>query len=398
MNIENLKIDDIKPYVKNAKKHDERQIKNVMESIRQFGFAQPLVVDKDNVLIIGHCRLIAAKRLKHKTVPVLRMDDLSPEQVDKLRLLDNKLNESEWDMDLLADEVPDLDWDGFDIDFFLDDWFNREKEGEQRQEGNDEYNEFLDKFENKKTTDDCYTPDNIYNAVADWVAKEFNLNKASFVRPFYPGGNYQEENYTEKSVVVDNPPFSIMAEILRWYTERKINFFLFAPSLTILTATDCNLTYITTGAQVTYENGANVSTGFITNLDDEYRLRTAPDLWEAIKEQNDINLRERTKELPNYEYPDNVICPAQIMKIAHYGQDLRIKKKDCIIISELDEQKAEGKALFGKGLLLAEKAAAEKAAAEKAAAEKAAAEKAAVRKWQLSAREKEIVRKLGENE
>ena len=383
MNIENLKIDDIKPYVKNAKKHDERQIKNVMESIRQFGFAQPLVVDKDNVLIIGHCRLIAAKRLKHKTVPVLRMDDLSPEQVDKLRLLDNKLNESEWDMDLLADEVPDLDWDGFDIDFFLDDWFNREKEGEQRQEGNDEYNEFLDKFENKKTTDDCYTPDNIYNAVADWVAKEFNLNKASFVRPFYPGGNYQEENYTEKSVVVDNPPFSIMAEILRWYTERKINFFLFAPSLTILTATDCNLTYITTGAQVTYENGANVSTGFITNLDDEYRLRTAPDLWEAIKEQNDINLRERTKELPNYEYPDNVICPAQIMKIAHYGQDLRIKKKDCIIISELDEQKAEGKALFGKGLLLAEKA---------------AAEKAAVRKWQLSAREKEIVRKLGENE
>ena len=119
MNIENIKIEDIKPYVKNAKKHDERQIKNVMESIKQFGFAQPLVIDKDNVLIIGHCRLIAAKRLKHTTVPVLRMDELSQDQVDKLRLLDNKLNESEWDMDLLAEEIPDLDWDGFDIDWGL---------------------------------------------------------------------------------------------------------------------------------------------------------------------------------------------------------------------------------------------------------------------------------------
>ena len=102
MNIENIAIKDIKPYERNAKKHDETQIKNVMESIKQFGFAQPLVVDKDNVLIIGHCRLIAAKRLKLKEVPVVRMDELTQEQVDKLRLLDNKLNESEWDFDLLA--------------------------------------------------------------------------------------------------------------------------------------------------------------------------------------------------------------------------------------------------------------------------------------------------------
>lgn len=97
--------------------HDETQIQNVMESIRQFGFAQPLVVDKDNVLIIGHCRLIAAQRLGLKTVPTVKMDQLTPEQVDKLRLLDNKLNESAWDMDLLAADIPELDWDGFDIDW-----------------------------------------------------------------------------------------------------------------------------------------------------------------------------------------------------------------------------------------------------------------------------------------
>ena len=121
MNIENVAIKDIKPYDRNAKKHGETQIKNVMESIKQFGFAQPLVVDKDNVLIIGHCRLIAAKRLKLKEVPVVRMDELTQEQVDKLRLLDNKLNESEWDFDLLADQVPELDFSNFDIDWGLPD-------------------------------------------------------------------------------------------------------------------------------------------------------------------------------------------------------------------------------------------------------------------------------------
>lgn len=82
MNIENIAIKDIKPYERNAKKHDERQIKNVMQSIKNYGIVQPLVVDKDNVLIIGHCRLIAAKRLKMKEVPVVRMDELTQEQVD----------------------------------------------------------------------------------------------------------------------------------------------------------------------------------------------------------------------------------------------------------------------------------------------------------------------------
>ena len=119
MKIENIAIKELKPYEGNAKKHDETQIKNVMESIKQFGFAQPLVVDKDNVLIIGHCRLIAAKRLKLREVPVVKMDELTQDQVDKLRLLDNKLNESEWDFDLLAEEIPELDFSDFEIDWGL---------------------------------------------------------------------------------------------------------------------------------------------------------------------------------------------------------------------------------------------------------------------------------------
>lgn len=117
MKIYDLSIDKIVPFERNAKKHDETQVANVAESIKQFGFAQPLVVDKDNILIIGHCRLLAAKRLGLEKVPVLKMDELTPEQVDKLRLLDNKLNESEWDWDLLKEDIPALDFSGFDIDW-----------------------------------------------------------------------------------------------------------------------------------------------------------------------------------------------------------------------------------------------------------------------------------------
>lgn len=121
METKKIKVADVIPYEGNAKKHDEKQIKNVMESIKQFGFVQPIVVDADNGLIIGHCRLIAAKRLKMKTIDAVIADNLTPEQVDKLRLLDNKLNESEWDINLLTAEIPELDFSDFDIDWGFED-------------------------------------------------------------------------------------------------------------------------------------------------------------------------------------------------------------------------------------------------------------------------------------
>lgn len=131
MKTEKIQVRDLKPYERNAKKHDEKQIANVMESIRQFGVVQPVVVDRDNVVIIGHCRLIAAKRLKMKEIDCVRADDLTPEEVNKLRLLDNKLNESEWDMDLLAEDIPELDFSGFDIDWGLKDDFEEEPDAEE---------------------------------------------------------------------------------------------------------------------------------------------------------------------------------------------------------------------------------------------------------------------------
>lgn len=119
MNIEFVAVGDLKPYDRNAKKHDAKQIKNVAESIKQFGFAQPIVIDKDNNVIIGHCRLLASKKLKMEKVPCVKMENLDDDQVQKLRLLDNKLNESEWDIDLLIDDIPALDFSDFDIDWGL---------------------------------------------------------------------------------------------------------------------------------------------------------------------------------------------------------------------------------------------------------------------------------------
>jgi len=107
-----LPVDALKPYEKNAKKHPAEQVEHIANSIREFGFRQPLVIDKDNVLVIGHGRLLAAKKLGLDTVPCVRADDLTEEQIKALRLADNKTNESEWDFDLLGGELDDI----FDID------------------------------------------------------------------------------------------------------------------------------------------------------------------------------------------------------------------------------------------------------------------------------------------
>ena len=117
MNIESRLLADIVPYAKNAKKHDNRQINNVAESIKQYGFVQPIVIDRDGVIVIGHCRALAAKKLGMQEVPCVCVDDLTPEQVNALRIVDNKSNESEWDFDILPDELAELDFDGFDFDF-----------------------------------------------------------------------------------------------------------------------------------------------------------------------------------------------------------------------------------------------------------------------------------------
>ena len=118
MKVEYVSPDILVPYGKNAKQHPPVQIDQIANSIKKFGWRQPIVVDKNNVVIIGHGRLAAAKQLLLDSVPVVVADDLSEEQVKALRLADNKTNESDWLDTYLAEELAELDIAGFDMSEF----------------------------------------------------------------------------------------------------------------------------------------------------------------------------------------------------------------------------------------------------------------------------------------
>ena len=86
-----------------------------------------------------------------------------------------------------------------------------------------DYDGFLEKFKPKKTTDDCYTPKNVYETVKTWAVEEYSLQGREVVRPFWPGMDYEAFDYPDRCVVIDNPPFSILSQIVRWYYAQKID-------------------------------------------------------------------------------------------------------------------------------------------------------------------------------
>lgn len=259
----------------------------------------------------------------------------------------------------------------------------------QRKELFEDYDGFIDKFKPKKTTDDCYTPPEVYEVVADYVSERFDVNRADMVRPFYPGGDFERYDYPEGCCVVDNPPFSILQKIKRFYIERGIRFFIFAPSLTAFSGTlTTELTHIICDANITYENGAVVQTAFVTNMGGDIVAESCPELGDRINAKMDEIKSRTTKKLPKYEYPDEVLTAAKLQWFASHHTPFKVHRHDCMRIAKLDAQ--DGKTIFGCGLLLSERAAAERAAAERAAAERAAAHK-----LELSPRERELSSMLG---
>jgi hypothetical protein len=118
MKVEYMDPVELIPYTKNAKQHPQKQIDHIANSIKRFGWQQPIVIDKNKVVIIGHGRLMAAKQLNLEKVPVVVDEDLSDEDVKALRLADNKLNESEWISGLLDEELAELAIDGIDMSQF----------------------------------------------------------------------------------------------------------------------------------------------------------------------------------------------------------------------------------------------------------------------------------------
>jgi DNA modification methylase len=116
MKIEQVAISELQPYDKNSKKHPKEQVAKIRRSIEEFGFNIPILVDKDNVIIAGHGRLLADKEMGLQEVPVMRKDDLSSQQIKAYRIADNKTAESAWEMDFLKEEFLSLDADGYSLD------------------------------------------------------------------------------------------------------------------------------------------------------------------------------------------------------------------------------------------------------------------------------------------
>ena len=259
------------------------------------------------------------------------------------------------------------------------------KTEEAQTSNNPEYDAFVEKFKPKKTTDDCYTPPEVYNAVANFVANEYALDKKKFVRPFWPGGDYQRYEYGPDSVVVDNPPFSIITSICKWYQDNGIKFFLFAPALTLFNSIRHDgVCAVVSNSQIVYENGAKVRTEFLTNLDSA-KVRTAPALTRALEYVE--KARQAKPKLPVYHYPVECLTWSKVALLARGYSDFKLVPKECKVIRVLDSQRPHKKNLFGAGVLIGE-------AAQERYKTAMNNYKRETYVWQLSEREKEIVKTL----
>ena len=386
------KIDELIPYEHNAKLHPQAQLDKLVGSFDEFGRIVPAGIDADGNLIYGHGRILAARQRGDTEFPCIEIEGLTETQRRAFVHADNLLSQSGTDEEILRAEMQALQAAGFDVTitgFEPAGLVNGENEdapfwGDVETESTEEYEDFVEKFKPKLTTDDVYTPDNIYQAVKDFAVEHYQLQGAPIVRPFYPGADYKSADYPSGCVVIDNPPFSILSEICAWYEEHGVRYFLFAPGLTLFSINSGRSRYLPVGHQIMYHNGAGIPTSFVTNLG-SLRIELCPELYARLEQIDEANRRAKHADLPVYSYPDHV-ATVTLNRLCKYGQAMQIPDGEASFVRALDAQRKAGKAIYGGGFLLSEKAAAEKAAAEKAAAEKAAATR-----WPLSDRERAII-------
>ena len=221
-----------------------------------------------------------------------------------------------------------------------------------------DYESYVAKFvEGPNTTDDTFTPRDIYEAVVEYVGTVVDLSDKVILRPFYPGGDYENAEYPDNGVVIDNPPFSLFMKIVRFYVARDIPFFLFGPGLTI--ASCCKFcTAVVIGEGIRFENGAVVKCNFASNLYGDVMMTTAPYLDKLIKQCKSQDARVN---LPKYEYPDNVVSVSDMQTIARGGVTFEVTRQEGAIIRALDNH--PGRGLFGDHILTNAAKAAAKAAA-----------------------------------
>lgn len=354
---------------KNPRFIRDNKYKQLVESISntpEMMKARPLIVHQQGekyVVLAGNMRLRAMRELKWHECPCA----ITAEGTDAKKLREYAIKDNvafgEDDMDLLANE-----WDLGELqDWGMDFSFNLPKDVHDRSEwaqgeADEEYNEFVEKFAPKLTTDDCYTPPAVYDVVLQWAKEKYNIGEqTTIVRPFFPNGDFERYDYPKDCVVIDNPPFSIFGQIVDFYQDRGIRFVLFCDQRTAhnVVVTREGVTFICTNATVTYENGATVATAFVTNMSPELVLHTEPSLKEGIESLID---KESNRKLIHHP---NSILTGRIMRVCTV--QFALSRKDLIPYT-----KCSGivKKPFGSIGLIGDKKAAELKAAELKVVEK----------------------------
>ena len=175
----------VAPYDKNAKIHTDKQIKNIVNSIKRFGWQQDVVITSDNVLVIGHGRRLAALKIGCEMpyhVIDKTADELTDEDIRELRIADNQTNaETGFDFDTLSADIDGLDFEGFDFDFGIDDYpSNEDVEGG-----------YIEDKEKEKVAVKI-----VFENVRDWRKHEENLRKFidEFENVSISVGGFEDEN------------------------------------------------------------------------------------------------------------------------------------------------------------------------------------------------------------
>lgn len=222
-----------------------------------------------------------------------------------------------------------------------------------------DYESYLAKFEDKeKTTDDTYTPQDVYEAVVRYVGTVTDLTDKVILRPFYPGGDYENAEYPENGVVIDNPPFSLFRKICVFYASRNIPFFLFGPGMTIMGICDvCTAVFI--NRTIKYENKADVRTNFASNLYGDIIATTAPELDRMI---GACESQDKKANLPKFRYPTQLVSASDMQTICSGGVEFSIKRNVAVKMGKIGARN-----LFGDHLLCSTKTGAAKEAAKEAA-------------------------------
>ena len=373
----------------NFNAHTEQGRALLKKSVTDNGFGRSIVVDRDNNIIAGNGIVEAAKSLNKKNIRII---DTTGDELVVVRRTDLDIDSEAGRRLALSDNATsavNLAWDYDELEKARETWNVKPEDWGVKIES-EEYRKFVEKFnkEAEKTTDDCYTPQDVYECVRDYFIEEGVIPKgAKLVRPFYPGGDYEREEYPEGCVVYDNPPFSIISKIVKYYQDKGIKFLLYCPALTSLNLAQ-HATLIAFDFHVIYDNGAGVETFLITNLYDENIAIKSLSGELSRRVKNLPSQQEDKKELQQYSTPKEVVDIKAVKYISRQGVEMVWYRNKIKVSKNLQGYKDIGKEAFGT-IYLQSKAQAQ------AQAQAQAKRRAII---ELSAEEQAIVNELSKND